>query len=449
MNETTQLIVETKSYTDSCDNGKLSHVSGSQHSFDSIRASVRIFSESVSRSVNLIGVLGSVSIATNSLAGPAMLCLPATYQRSGLIPTTVAIISVCILSAFCCLHMSNTISKVPNNQNFGLDIGYSDCFRHFWGPTSYYITQILFFCCITCLNVSSIVDTAQVVDTIFGHWVATGSVAINFQWADKHLLVDWVHWDYSGCSETMLASGECIPFFEEEGILFTIGYGITILTFLPMAVLDLKENALMQTIGFGVLLITSLGFVVLFLSQGVDLSNISLWGTEWGSLFGVVLFNFALVIAVPAWLIEKESYVNVPQVVHSSSFMATILYISIGILGAITMPHASQNMLESLMSGAFGTAMQLCASIFAFFMIGLGCPLFSILARMNLTDGTDGLFSRGTANWLAIYLPFFFFLDILPRRCHLSVTILGWDHIYELGCFCSTVACVVAFTRDS
>lgn len=88
MNETTQLIVETKSYTDSCDNGKLSHVSGSQHSFDSIRASVRIFSESVSRSVNLIGVLGSVSIATNSLAGPAMLCLPATYQRSGLIPTT-------------------------------------------------------------------------------------------------------------------------------------------------------------------------------------------------------------------------------------------------------------------------------------------------------------------------------------------------------------------------
>ena len=88
MNETTQLIVETKRYTDSCDNGNTSHVSASQHSFDSIRASVRIFSESVSRSVNRIGVLGSASIAVNSLTGPAMLCLPATYQRSGLIPTT-------------------------------------------------------------------------------------------------------------------------------------------------------------------------------------------------------------------------------------------------------------------------------------------------------------------------------------------------------------------------
>ena len=104
-------------------------------------------------------------------------------------------------------------------------------------------------------------------------------------------------------------------------------------------------------------------------------------------------------------LYEKESHVNVPVVVHASSLLSAILYMSIGILGAITMPHASQNMLESLMSGAFGTAMQLCASIFAFFIIGLGCPLFSVLARMNLMDGKK-LFSRGTANMLAVYLPF-------------------------------------------
>jgi len=86
--------------------------------------------------------------------------------------------------------------------------------------------------------------------------------------------------------------------------------------------------------------------------------------------------------------------------------LSTIIYISIGVLGAITIPHASQNMLESLMAGTFGVAMQLCASIFAFFIVGLGCPLFSILARMNLMDGNSRL-SRGAANWLAIYMPFF------------------------------------------
>jgi len=57
----------------------------------------------------------------------------------------------------------------------------------------------------------------------------------------------------------------------------------------------------MQVIGFVVLLVTSLGFVVLFLSEGINMDNVSLWGTEWGSLFGVVIFNFALVIAIPAW----------------------------------------------------------------------------------------------------------------------------------------------------
>ncbi len=180
-------------------------------------------------------------------------------------------------------------------------ISYSECFRYFWGPKSYSFTQVLFYCCVTCLNVSSIVDTAQVVDTFFAHWVWTGSVALNFEWINNHVQVRWINWDYSGCDESMLSSGECVPFFDEEGILFTVGYAIIVLIFLPMAVMDLKENAFMQVIGFIVLLTTSVGFVVLFLSQGIDMSNLSLWGTEWGSLFGVILFNFALVIAVPAW----------------------------------------------------------------------------------------------------------------------------------------------------
>jgi hypothetical protein len=57
-----------------------------------------------------------------------------------------------------------------------------------------------------------------------------------------------------------------------------------------------------------------------------------------------------------------------------------------------------------MMSGAFGTAMQLSASIFAFCIIGLGIPLFSVLTRLNLTG--SGMFTRSGANVLAVYLPF-------------------------------------------
>lgn len=146
-------------------------------------------------------------------------------------------------------------------------------------------------------------------------------------------------------------------------------------------------------------------FIFLFAMEGVNLENLSLWGDSWDTLFGVILFNFALVIAIPCWLYEKEPGVDVPTVIHGSSIFSAILYILIGGLGAMTIPNVSPNMLESMMSGVYGVTMQLNASVFAFFIIGLGCPLFSVLTRMNLTG--SGLFSRPVANILAVYIPFF------------------------------------------
>lgn len=63
-------------------------------------------------------MLGSIAIAVNSLTGPAMLNLPSVFQRSGVIPTILTIIFLCILSTWCSLHMANTISKVRGNAHF-------------------------------------------------------------------------------------------------------------------------------------------------------------------------------------------------------------------------------------------------------------------------------------------------------------------------------------------
>jgi len=190
-----------------------------------------------------IGYLGSMSIAANSLTGPAMLNLPDLYQRSGLIPTTLTVIFVCILSALGCLHLANTISKVTGNSDFKLEVEYSETFERFWGHRSFVVTQILFFVCITCLNVSSIVDTAQVLDTFLGHWSPGGSAAINFYYNDDgNWDIDVVQWDYSLCSEQMLLDGDCLPFLQTSGIVFTAGYVLTLLIFFPMALMDLKVS---------------------------------------------------------------------------------------------------------------------------------------------------------------------------------------------------------------
>lgn len=69
----------------------------------------------------------------------------------------------------------------------------------------------------------------------------------------------------------------------------------------------------------------------------------------------------------------------------------------------MTMKNVNNNMLQTMMSGAFGEVTEVASMSFAFFIIGLGIPLFSVLVRLNLTG--SGLCSTFTANILAVYVP--------------------------------------------
>lgn len=293
--------------------------------------------------------------------------------------------------------MANTISKVPGNASFKKEIEFSEAFHMFWGHRWFVFTQVIFFLCVTCINISSIVDTAQVVDTFVGH--CAGSVALQIRDG-----IQFVQWDPTHCTQEQVYQGECIPFAGYSGFLLTVGYVLTAAMFLPLALMDLRENAAWQVVGLAVLIVTSIQFAFEFLYSGVDLGNISLWGKSWYDLLGVVLFNFSLVIAIPAWLSEKDPSIDVGTVVWTSSWLSTLLYVLCGVLGALAIPNVSENMLESIMSGAFGTRMEVGASIFAFVIIGLGIPLYSVLTRMNLTG--SGLCSHSVGNALAVYLPF-------------------------------------------
>ena len=191
-------------------------------------------------SLPTIGFLGSLSIAVNSITGPAMVNLPLTFQRSGVIPTTLTLVFICILSSLCSLHMANTISKVPGNDNFRKEVEFSQAFYMFWGRKWFIFTQTVYFLCVTCLNISSMVDTAQVVDTFVGHWISNGAVALQL----SSTSAQFVRWDPSSCTQEQLVSGECIPFMQHSGLLLTVGYIITIVLFLPLALMDLKVRSL-------------------------------------------------------------------------------------------------------------------------------------------------------------------------------------------------------------
>jgi len=349
-----------------------------------------------------IGFWGSFSIAVNSLTGPAMLTLPATFQRCGLIPTISTIIFVCFLSSACSLYMADTISKIPGNDKFVREVEFSDSFNYFWGRKWFVFTEAIFFLCVTCLNISSIVDTSQVVDTFFGHWVPAGSAAVQISMSNGF---EWIRWDPDACTEEELLSGGCTAFSsdKDDGVLLTLGYIVTALIFLPMSLMDLQENSHFQIWGFVVLVVTTIQLTMQFAWAGLYINNLSLWGKSWDTLFGVVLFNFALVIAIPAWLYERHPSVDVPTIVHGSSLLSAFLYIVMGVFGALSIANVSDNILENMLSGVFGISVQLGASLFAFMIIGLGIPLFSVLTRLNLTS--NGQCSLFVGNLLAVIFP--------------------------------------------
>jgi hypothetical protein len=189
------------------------------------------------------------------------------------------------------------------------------------------------------------------VDTFLGHWFPNGSAAFEFSRTGIH----WIRWDPENCSEKDIVAGTCYAFGDSGNILLTMGYIFTTLIFLPMAMMDLKENSTWQIMGSVVLILVCIQFAIEFSIQGLHLTNVTLWGESWDTLFGVVLFNFCLVIVIPAWLFERHPTVDVPTIIHSSSFCGIVLYITVGALGAMSIPNVSENMLESMMSGAFGT----------------------------------------------------------------------------------------------
>jgi hypothetical protein len=240
-----------------------------------------------------------------------------------------------------------------------------------------------------------------VVDTVLGLHASTYAFSL-----DHMDIQSWFHADH--CTRTEVKLGLCEPFIDEETYgeyILTLGYILTAVVFVPICLKDLKENALWQIFGFGILVSLSCYFCYVFWNSGhVTLHHAGgLWGHSASNMLGVIMFNFGLVLAIPAWLNEKKPEVSVVKTVVYSTAIATALYIGVGALAALTISHVNVNLLTPMVSGAYGEGVQIAASIFAFFIIGLDIPLFCVLARYNLTH--SGLCSTRTANILVVWLP--------------------------------------------
>ena len=219
------------------------------------------------------GTLGSMSIAVNFLTGPAMLQIPSLYKKSGWIPTTMCILCTGFFATLACLHFANAISKIQGNRTFSKEIEYSNAFQLYWPNNSWIslATEISFFLCVTCLNVSSLVDSAQVFDvmlcilggTSHALSITPSSSSSSSSSSETTTMVgglDFAYqsWDFSSCDD----NEDCIPFSNNEndsGVLLTLGYIVNVIIFMPLALMNLQVIAVsLRTIPIFALLLIQL-----------------------------------------------------------------------------------------------------------------------------------------------------------------------------------------------
>lgn len=105
---------------------------------------------------------------------------------------------------------------------------------------------------------------------------------------------------------------------------------------------------------------------------------------KYSQLVGVILFNYAFAITVPAWLAEKTTDTRINQTIWTSSIFASFLYICFGMLAAFAFEECSDSMLTLLASTEVSLPTRFCAAVFGLTIIGAGVPVFCVIIKNTL-----------------------------------------------------------------
>ena len=108
-------------------------------------------------------------------------------------------------------------------------------------------------------------------------------------------------------------------------------------------------------------------------------------------------------MTVPSWLNEKAPGVSVNRVFWTSTILSTLLYTSVGVLGALAFAEVPENMLSLLVSEQVGLLTRLSGILFGVLIIGPAagrkvCP-GSFLHRG--LDCSEGSFAVGVHSLVA------------------------------------------------
>uniref|UniRef100_A0A7S1IXH2 Amino acid transporter transmembrane domain-containing protein n=1 Tax=Eutreptiella gymnastica TaxID=73025 RepID=A0A7S1IXH2_9EUGL len=351
-----------------------------------------------------IGKVGSIALMINNVVGPGIVALPRIFQQAGWLVPLTSLSFAFFASSFACTMTAESMQLAPGNHRFDNRMEYCDIVSHYMGNKGigstqawYYVSQFFYNSCLTCLNIGSIIVTAQTVDQVI--LFLFGSTYAYEVYPNVGFLVE------------RSASMHTLPFAHDahgvvDPYVLTLGYLVSCITIMPLGFLTLEENIIFQLVSCTVFIGIMFLFLGLFTTTA-DPARLHAVGNNLGQSVGVSLFCYSYAIAIPSWVNEKRKDVGINSTIWLSAFPSTILKILFGILGAMAFDHLSDNALQTVVQhqtkGAWANTVRLADFMFSIFVIGFGVPLFHIFVRYNLMNG--GLCSRRTAAFWGIIFP--------------------------------------------
>lgn len=387
-----------------------------------------------------IGFLAGFALMVNNITGPGIPSVSNVFSESGWLLPSLCFVVVWLMTSISSNMYAEAMRKVPGNEHFSGRIEYTTIVKHYFGRTWYIFSQIGLNGALQALNIISVIQSAQVMDSavaaLFGK-----SCALNMTPFQNvlHGSVVPESTDIFSCTDVNdVTNGSAWGCH----VVLSVGFVVVLALTVPWGMFNLEDNIIYQNVAFVLLILVSLMWVGVCVIAIVANPRTAYWtnlpavntdpatGSQ-AAVLGIVLFNFGFVTTVPSWINEKTKGVSVNKTLWYSTTFSLVVFIILGILGALAFPGelagpatntcqrkvlnmggCASSLSTALEEGAFNNflvqhpafegATRFSVYLFTLTAVMSGIPIFSIVIKYNMVENG---FSDRFGFWWGVIFP--------------------------------------------
>ncbi|KAI9015156.1 hypothetical protein BC832DRAFT_192613 [Gaertneriomyces semiglobifer] len=357
------------------------------------------------------GYIGGLSLLISSVTGPGVVSIPMLFQQAGWLLPTVCFIVVAFLSCLGCLFLIESMTYFPGNEKFQRNVELTVLVHQFYGRKWYYCMHVVLFGSLQSYTIASIIAAAQNFDsfliTLLGRTCGFGITPIS---------------GFYCVTEQAISNSP----FGDNYMLTTLGFLLLVVLVIPLINLDLNDNLIVQLLSLVYLFLAIFIWVIMACAAGLKDGGMKVVGSDLTKVLGNVMFNYTLANTVPSWVNTKHPRVPITKSVWYATWVATLMYLLIGLFGgaAFPMPEDS-NILQAIsvsdrVSAAGKGVNEFIKITWPILVLLTSIPVSVIIVRLNLV--TSRICSKSSAQFWAAAFPF---LAAIPFQTGAWITLFS------------------------